>query len=53
MALEARLKCTSLPARLAPLPAGLLVNVNNRLVPEETPLLDGDYVVLSRDRVRI
>ena len=22
-------------------------------VPEETPLLDGDYVVLSRDRVRI
>ena len=31
----------------------LLVNVNNRLVPEETPLFDGDYVVLSRDRVRI
>lgn len=34
-------------------PPGLLVNVNNRLVPEETPLIDGDYVVLSRDRVRI
>ena len=30
-----------------------LVNVNNRLVPEETLLFDGDYVVLSRDRVRI
>jgi hypothetical protein len=30
-----------------------LVNVNNRLVPEETPLFDGDYVVLSRDKVRI
>ncbi len=46
-----------LPAGLPPAaclpPAGLLVNVNNRLVPEETPLLDGDYVVLSRDRVRI
>ncbi|KAL4853513.1 putative GTP diphosphokinase RSH1 [Chlorella vulgaris] len=28
-----------------------LVNVNNRLVPEETPLFDGDYVVLSRDKV--
>lgn len=35
------------------LPASLLVNVNNRLVPEETPLADGDYVVLARDRVRI
>ncbi|KAL4419556.1 hypothetical protein ABPG77_006887 [Micractinium sp. CCAP 211/92] len=42
------------PASLpTPAPPGLLVNVNNRLVPEETPLLDGDYVVLSRDRVRI
>ncbi|PSC74447.1 Guanosine-3, 5 -bis(diphosphate) 3 -pyrophosphohydrolase [Micractinium conductrix] len=29
---------------------GRLVNVNNRLVPEDTPLADGDYVVLSRDR---
>lgn len=26
-----------------------LVNVNNRLVPESTPLKTGDYVVLSRD----
>ncbi|KAL4431494.1 hypothetical protein ABPG75_006750 [Micractinium tetrahymenae] len=41
------------PAFPAAPPPGLLVNVNNRLVPEETPLLDGDYVVLSRDRVRI
>jgi hypothetical protein len=52
---------TAAAAADAPSPAGgdgslassLLVNVNNRLVPEETPLSDGDYVVLSRDRVRI
>lgn len=29
------------------------VNVNNRLVPEGTPLADGDYVVLARQPVRI
>jgi hypothetical protein len=41
-------------ARAAPpAPPQQLVNVNNRLVPEETPLYDGDYVVLSRDRVKI
>lgn len=30
-----------------------LVNVNNRLVPEETPLSDGDLVVLSRELLKI
>lgn len=30
-----------------------LVNVNNRLVPESTPLKTGDYVVLSRDVIKI
>ncbi|PRW20358.1 GTP diphosphokinase chloroplastic isoform X1 isoform A [Chlorella sorokiniana] len=52
---------TAAAAADAPSPAGgdgslassLLVNVNNRLVPEETPLSDGDYVVLSRDRERL
>jgi len=30
-----------------------LVNVNNRLVPENTPLHDGDMVILSRDLLTI
>ena len=40
-------------AAASPRQRPLLVNVNNRLVPEETPLADGDYVVLSRDKVKI
>ncbi|GLC43641.1 hypothetical protein PLESTM_001498700 [Pleodorina starrii] len=31
----------------------LLINVNNRLVPEDTVLNDGDLVILSREKVRI
>lgn len=31
----------------------LMVNVNNRLVPEETPLNDGDLVILARDKLKI
>ncbi|GAX73519.1 hypothetical protein CEUSTIGMA_g971.t1 [Chlamydomonas eustigma] len=31
----------------------LMVNVNNRLVPEETLLNDGDLVILARDKVKI
>ncbi|CAD7699903.1 unnamed protein product [Ostreobium quekettii] len=34
-------------------PMSKLVNVNNQLVHEDTQLKDGDYVVLSRDLVRI
>ena len=30
-----------------------LVNVNNRLVPEDTVLQDGDFVVLSRELLSI
>ncbi len=30
-----------------------LVNVNNRLVPENTVLLDGDFLVLSRELLAI
>lgn len=36
----------------SPAPPGF-VNVNNRLIPEDTPLADGDYVVLARQPVRI
>ena len=31
----------------------LMVNVNNRLVPEETPLRDGDLVILAREKLKI
>lgn len=31
----------------------LLVNVNNKLVPEGTVLRDGDLVILSREKVNI
>jgi hypothetical protein len=31
----------------------LLVNVNNRLVPETTLLNDGDLVILARDKLKI
>ncbi|GIL60849.1 hypothetical protein Vafri_15365 [Volvox africanus] len=31
----------------------LLINVNNRLVPEDTVLNDGDLVILAREKVRI
>lgn len=34
-------------------PVSKLVNVNNQLVHEETKLKDGDYVILSRDLVKI
>eukprot|EP00803_Ostreobium_quekettii_P003294 evm.model.scf_465EXC.2 EVM.evm.TU.scf_465EXC.2 scf_465EXC:15283-21782(+) len=34
-------------------PASKLVNVNNQLVGEDTALKDGDYVILSRDLVKI
>jgi molybdopterin converting factor small subunit len=30
-----------------------VVNVNNRLVPESTKLIDGDMVVLSREILQI
>ena len=30
-----------------------LVNVNNKLVPESTPLGDGDFVILSRNILNI
>ena len=30
-----------------------MVNVNNRLVPEDTVLQDGDFVVLSRELLSI
>ena len=29
------------------------VNVNNRFVPKETALADGDYLVLSKDKVEV
>ena len=34
-------------------PGSLLVNVNNRLVPENTPLNEGDLVILARDKLKI
>eukprot|EP00887_Chlorella_sp_A99_P008297 scaffold12.g8297.t1 len=40
--------------RAGPAPASRdLVNVNNRLVPADTPLSDGDLVVLSRELLKI
>ena len=34
-------------------PGDLLVNVNNRLVTEDTVLQDGDLVILARDKMKI
>ena len=34
-------------------PGDLLVNVNNRLVPEDTVLNDGDLVILARNKMQI
>lgn len=34
-------------------PSEGLVNVNNKLVPDSTPLRNGDYIVLSRHLINI
>lgn len=34
-------------------PEGQLVNVNNRLVSEDTVLQDGDLVILAREKIKI